>query len=157
MLSARSRTEEEALRAIQTRVSRTGIDRARVIISGLQPTGRDHLARYLDVDIALDTFPYNGTTTTCEALYMGVPVVTRAGGVHRSRVGLSIVSAAGLSHFAVMDQATYVATAIGMARDVDRLRAGRPLLRASVRTSALMDVGRFVAELEDAYHGMWQR
>src|SRR5206468_1934091 len=89
---------DESTRAIARRMLEShGVARDRVEIGGWTSDVSDHLARYNDIDIALDTFPYNGTTTTCEALWMGVPVVTCAGQTHVSRVGASLLNAIGLS------------------------------------------------------------
>jgi predicted O-linked N-acetylglucosamine transferase (SPINDLY family) len=115
---------------------------------------REHLALYGRVDIALDTFPYHGTTTTCEALWMGVPVVTLAGPTHASRVGVSLLSSVGLAEQIAPDVAGYVAIAAGLAGDLSSLAQLRRTLRERMLASPLMDAPRFTAHLESAYRAM---
>ena len=88
-----------------------GINRERITLFGRVHSTQDHLAMYRNVDVALDTFPYNGTTTTCEALWMGVPVITLSGESHASRVGKSLLSAVCLENLATDSREQYVATA----------------------------------------------
>jgi protein O-GlcNAc transferase len=99
----------------------------------------EHLATYARVDISLDTFPYHGTTTTCEALWMGVPVVTRVGDRHASRVGASLLTAVGHPEWIARDWEEYVGIAAALARDPDRLAATRAGLRDELRNSPLLD------------------
>ena len=99
-----------------------------------------------EIDIGLDTYPYNGATTTCESLVMGVPVVTRCGRTHASRVGASIVTAVfgdTATEFVANSGAEYVEKAVALAGRVGELRAGRPALRERVVASALCDAKRF--------------
>jgi protein O-GlcNAc transferase len=116
---------------------------------------RQHLALYHDIDLALDTFPYHGTTTTCEALLMGVPVITRAGETHASRVGVSLLSAVNAPELIATDGADYRARAIALARDAERLRSYRQTLPERLRQSPLMDhagfTGRLIATLRAAW------
>jgi predicted O-linked N-acetylglucosamine transferase (SPINDLY family) len=113
----------------------------------------DHLAAYARVDVALDTFPYNGTTTTCEALWMGVPVVTLAGDRHASRVGASLLRAAGHADWVASDWDDYVRKAAGLAADRPRLAVLRGALRDEFRRSPLFDhagqSARFAAALRE--------
>src|SRR5947199_8301192 len=106
-----------------------GIDTHRLVLSEYAPSLASHLARYDEVDIALDTFPYCGTTTTCEAMWMGVPVVTLVGQTHMSRVGLSLLTQVGLTELSAETVEQYVATAAALANDLPRLRG----LRAGMR------------------------
>ena len=115
----------------------------------------DHLNCYNLIDIGLDPFPYNGTTTTCDALWMGVPVITLAGVSHVGRVGVSQMSNLGLQELIARDTDNYVDIAVALANDVPRLAALRGGLRERVRTSPLMDAPRFTKNLEAAYHKMW--
>jgi predicted O-linked N-acetylglucosamine transferase (SPINDLY family) len=110
---------------------------------------------YNSIDIGLDPFPYNGTTTTCDALWMGVPVITLAGVSHVGRVGVSQMSNLGLQELIAKDTNDYVEKAAELANDVPRLTALRGGLRERVRTSPLMDAPRFTKNLEAAYHNMW--
>ena len=106
---------------------------------------------YEGVDIALDTYPYNGTTTTCEALWMGVPVVTRAGEVHMSRVGASLLHAAGLGDLVAHDAVDYVETVVALACDQERRRELRAILRRRLEESTLLDHAGFTRKLEQVY------
>jgi predicted O-linked N-acetylglucosamine transferase (SPINDLY family) len=115
------------------------LDPTRVEIMGHTPAIGDHLALYHGIDVALDTFPYNGTTTTCEALWMGVPVVTLAGRRHASRVGASLLSAIGHPEWIARDWGSYVATAARVASDgPKRLEISRAL-RENMKISPLLD------------------
>ncbi|MBZ0173085.1 MAG: hypothetical protein K8E66_11935, partial [Phycisphaerales bacterium] len=101
------------------------------------------------------TFPYNGTTTTLEAMWMGVPVVTIEGASHVSRVGVSLLRNLGLDDLIAPDTAGYIDRAASIARDPERGRALREGLRGRVRTR-LCDFGSFVPKLEAAYRAMWR-
>lgn len=96
-----------------------------------------HFALYNQVDIALDTDPYNGATTTCDALWMGVPVVTRAGETHVSRMAATILSAVGLDEMIARTPEEYERIAVDLAKDEARLAALRAGLRHRMATSAL--------------------
>ena len=146
---------------IQERVradfARHGIDPARIDMAAFVPSVREHLECYGNVDLALDTFPYNGTTTTCESLYMGVPVLTLRGQNHRGRVGLSLLSAIGLDNeFVAADAKDYVARAIAFGKNPHRLADVRPTLRAMMDTSPLRDEVAFTQALERAYRDVWR-
>jgi protein O-GlcNAc transferase len=116
-----------------------------------------HLACYDHVDLALDTFPYHGTTTTCESLSMGVPVVTLAGDRHLSRVGVSLLNSVGLPEFVAPNVAGYVEAAINAARDPVRLATLRADLRGRMEGSPLMNAPRLARNIESAFRAMWQR
>ncbi|MBX3359651.1 MAG: tetratricopeptide repeat protein [Phycisphaeraceae bacterium] len=131
-----------------------GVDRVRIVAP--HDRAADHLAAYAEIDIALDTFPYCGTTTTCEALWMGVPVVSKVGGVHASRVGLSLLSAVGLSDLAAGSDDEFVQTAAGLAGDRDRLAALRGGLRETMRGSVLCDGAGFAARFGAVMRGLWR-
>jgi protein O-GlcNAc transferase len=127
---------------------RRGVEARRIRFLGIVPRREEHLRLYREVDIALDTFPYAGTATTCEALWMGVPVVTLAGGHHASRVGLSLLTAVGLGELAAFTGRQYVKIASGLAGDVERLRGLRGELRGRMKRSALLDGGALTRQLE---------
>lgn len=133
-----------------------GIARERVRLIDKLPTTEEHLATYGDVDIALDTFPYNGATTTCEALWMGVPVVTLAGDQHAGRVGASMLSRVGLQDMVTDHVQDYVALAARLAADLPALADLRAGLRGRVAASPLCDGARFTRQLEDAFRAMWR-
>lgn len=126
-----------------------GIPSNRLLIRPPVKDTRGHLAVYNEVDIALDTFPYNGTTTTCEALAMGVPVVTFAGTRHSARVGASLLSAVGLPELCGVDVAGYSRIAAQLASDPERLRRIRSGLRARMLGSSLCDAPAFARCFED--------
>lgn len=137
------------------RFSRHGIDAARVDLLDRVPSTADHLALYSRLHVALDTFPYHGTTTTCEALWMGVPVVSLAGASHVSRVGLSLLSAVGLAELSAADEDAYVRIAADLARDRARLVELRSTLRDRMRASPLCDEQAYVARLGAFFRRAW--
>jgi len=116
-----------------------------------------HLELFGKVDISLDTFPYNGTTTTCESLWMGVPVVAKEGISHVSRVSVSLLGAVGLSGLVAGSDEDYVALATFLASDWKNLEILRNNLRDRMRASKLLDTVRFTRNLEGAYRQMWRR
>jgi len=128
----------------------------RVELRGWVSGYASHLAAYADVDIALDTSPYNGTTTTCEALWMGVPVVTQAGQVHAARVGVSLLTMGGLADLVAQTPAEYVQKAAGLAGDLERLGLLRSNMRAGLRASRLLDGAAFARSMESLYRQAWQ-
>ncbi|HEY0835843.1 MAG TPA: tetratricopeptide repeat protein [Azospirillum sp.] len=116
----------------------------------------DHLRAYDRIDIALDPFPYNGTTTTCEALWMGVPVITRTGRHHVSRVGASLLTQCGLHDLIAADDAGYIDRAVALAGDPPRLALLRRGMRERLERSPLTDHRGFARSVEDAYRVMWR-
>jgi len=128
----------------------------RIDFSGLVPHP-ELLARYGEMDIALDPFPYSGGLTTLESLWMGVPVITLGGDRFASRHSLSHLTAAGLPEFIVADQAAYLARAVSLAHDFSHLESIRTGLRERMRISPLCDAHRFTRNLEEAYRNMWRR
>lgn len=134
---------------------RRGVDRSRVELVGFIGSQKEHLAMYRDIDIALDTFPYHGTTTTLDALLMGVPVVTLSGYNHASRVGASLLTQVGLPEFITHTGDEYVATAVGLAGNPARLAALHGTLRGKLLASTLCDGPGFTRKFEYALRGMW--
>jgi predicted O-linked N-acetylglucosamine transferase (SPINDLY family) len=153
-LKAPGKRDTGAASHICTAFAEAGIAGDRLILHGERLPTAAHLALYHQVDIALDPFPYNGTTTTCEALWMGVPVITLAGRTHAARVGASLLTHAGLPEWIVPDTAAYVARAAATAQDLTNLAALRATLREQMRQSPLCDAPRFVRALEDASYAM---
>lgn len=119
-------------------------------------TVQEHLGLYNVVDIALDPFPYHGTTTTCEALWMGVPVVSLAGRVHAARVGVSLLSRVGLDELVATDEDEYVGLALALAAAPERLRALHRTLRERTAGSPLCDHGAVAREVEAVYRRRWR-
>ena len=138
------------------RMGACGLPMDRVELLAWSRERGEHLGIYNRVDVALDTFPYHGTTTTCEALVMGVPVVTMAGQRHASRVGLSLLAAVGASELAAQDEDGYVALASALAKDPARLASYRSTLRPRVLGSALCDGPAFAARFGGALREMWR-
>jgi protein O-GlcNAc transferase len=134
---------------------RRGVDRDRVQLVGFVPEQKDHLAAYREIDIALDTYPYHGTTTTLDSLLMGVPVVTLSGYNHASRVGASLLSQAGLQAFIAYSEDEYVAKAVALAGNPAQLAALHGSLRQRLLASTLCDGPGFVRKYEFALRGMW--
>lgn len=133
-----------------------GIEMERVELLGHTRTRQEHLSLYSKVDIALDTFPYNGTTTTCEALWMGVPVLSLEGGRHAGRVGASLLSAAGLADWVARSHTSFVELAQAKASDLSglsRLRAG---LRPMLADSPLCDAVDFARHMEKSMLHIWR-
>jgi predicted O-linked N-acetylglucosamine transferase (SPINDLY family) len=112
-----------------------------------------HLSQYHRVTVALDTFPYNGTTTTCEALWMGVPVVSWSGDTHASRVGASLLHRIGMDQWTARTAEAYVAAAVRLANTPTPRGAD---LRERMRSSPLRDEAAFVATFESALREMWR-
>jgi predicted O-linked N-acetylglucosamine transferase (SPINDLY family) len=138
------------------RLLRSGVAKDRVELLGWLPD-ESHLALYDRIDIALDPFPYNGTTTTCEALWMGVPVVTLRGDRHAGRVGASLLTQIGLTDLIADSVEAYVETAAALADDPARLAELGQSLRPRMAASPLCDATAFARKIEAAYRTMWQR
>ncbi len=122
------------------------------------PVHADHLGMYGDVDISLDTFPYAGTTTTCESLYMGVPCVTLAGACHAHNVGVSLLTSIGLDkQWIAHSENEYVNLAVQAGKNVHALSKLRKGLRQQMLSSPLCDAESFVTDLEACYSQLWKR
>ena len=133
-----------------------GIDANRVELCAWIASKSGHLGAYARIDIGLDPFPYNGTTTTCEALWMGVPVITLSGDLHAGRVGASILTRVGHADLVAETEEAYVEKAAALANDLDRLSALRKGLRDRMRQSPLCDADGFARDIEAAYREMWR-
>lgn len=132
-----------------------GIPVERVELVGWQSSNFEHLKHYDRIDVALDPFPYNGTTTTCEALWMGVPVVARRGDRHAGRVGASLLTQAGLADLIADSADSYVGIAKNLADDLERLKFLRRTLRPHLAASTLCNGESFARKMEAAYEDMW--
>lgn len=130
------------------------VDGARVELHGKLPA-HDFLALHRRADIALDPFPFSGTTTTCFTLWMGVPIVSLAGNSHVSRVTASMLTATGLASLVAVSEQQYVAIATGLAADPERMKSLRRTLRQRMLGSPLTDARLFTPRLEHAYREMW--
>ncbi len=135
------------------RFSMLSYDLARV---EFRPYSPDYLEQYRDIDIALDTAPYNGGLTTCEALYMGVPVISLRGRTHGSRFGASILTNAGVRELVAENDINYVRRAVQLAETPKLLEAYHMGLRANMKRSPLMNIEGYMEELEMAYQEIWE-
>jgi predicted O-linked N-acetylglucosamine transferase (SPINDLY family) len=138
-------------------VERDGIDTERLMFAGWTATRFEYLALYQDIDIALDPFPYNGVTTTCDALWMGVPVVSLAGRMGASRQGVRFLRNVGLDELIAGTPDDYVRIATDLAGDRNRLSLWHSALRERMSRSPLMDATRLTRDLEAAYHAMFDQ
>ena len=148
------RPGREILVRMGQRAVHAGIDPARLT---LRPGSKDYLRDYLDVDIILDTFPYQGGGTTCEALFMGLPVVTLAGTRHGARFGASLLANAGLGELVADTPEAYVERAAALGSDMELLAALHMAIPRMMRASPLMAGGRYVRAVEAAYEMVWER
>lgn len=154
LLKNRSLGDPETCRLVRARFAACGVDPDRLELVGHTATAADHFALYHRMDIALDTYPYGGGTTTCEALWMGVPVVSLAGDRAVARFGLSTLSRVGLEALVADGAQGYVEIAAALAGDRERLAALRSGLRERMAASTLCRSASFTGELERAYRGM---
>jgi protein O-GlcNAc transferase len=151
LIKSRAFLNEGCRRRVVGLFSSQGISPERLDLRSWAASQEDHLRTYHEVDIALDTFPYNGTTTTCEALWMGVPILTLAGRSHMARVGVSLLSNVGLPELIADSPQEYVRIARDLANDLRRLGELRKGLRERMAGSPLMDAAGFAREIDAAY------
>ena len=154
LLKARALTDRQTVARIQAHFRAMGIDPGRIALKSRDHSKQHHLEHYAQVDIALDPFPYNGTTTTCEALWMGVPVIALKGQAHRGRVSASITASMGLEALVAESLDQYVAIAVGLAADPEHLQSLRTSMRERMLGSTLLDAAGFTAGLETAYEAL---
>jgi len=148
----------DALRdAVRGLFARAGADTARLDLAWELDEGAGYLSRYHVIDLCLDTVPFCGHTTTCEALWMGVPTVTLAGGAFAGRMGASLLRTVGLADLVAADADAFVAAAARLVGDIGALSALRAGMRERVRTSPLCDGAALAARVEAAYRGMWRQ
>jgi predicted O-linked N-acetylglucosamine transferase (SPINDLY family) len=132
-----------------------GIDASRILFDGERSARARHLEILNRIDIALDPFPFNGCTTTFEALWMGVPVVTLAGERWLGRMGIGTLAPLGLGSLAARDEDGYVAAAVALASDLDALATLRAGLRRRVQSSPLVDAEAYARSVEAAFRTAW--
>lgn len=153
-LKSMSLGDRSVRESVLAQFSAEEVDSDRIDMRTVTTTPLEHLHEYSRVDIALDTFPYHGTTTTCEAIWMGTPVITRTGVTHASRVGVSLLRNIGCADCIAADADDYVARAVALAHDHARLSALRLQLRSMMAHSPLMDVAGVTREVEEAFMKM---
>lgn len=155
LLEVNAAEEPSFMKSIQERLKNHGCPLDRITI---EPRKRSNqFVLYNKIDIALDTFPCTGGTTTTDTLWMGVPLVTYAGKQFASRMSTSILQNAGLPELIAPDVEGYIETAVNLANDRERLKKIRHNLREKFAASPGMDKKSFARDMEDAYRGMWQR
>lgn len=155
-LKSRSFADFGTRKHILERFDYCGVSSERIWFEGYRVSLKEHFLLYGSVDIALDTFPYNGTTTTCEALWMGVPVIALYGNSHVSRVGGSLLHQTGLDGLLAFSEDEYVEKAVNLSKDIDLLYELRQELRPILANSSLMNPLGFCEKLERAYRDMWK-
>ena len=148
--------EPPARAAVLEALASAGVPADRIEFGG-RVSRREYLERYQRIDIALDTFPYAGATTSLDALWMGVPVITLAGGPTLQRAGVSIAMNVGVSELVADSEDDFVQRALGLARDLERLARLRAELRARLEASPAGDTARFARDLEHVYRDTWRR
>jgi predicted O-linked N-acetylglucosamine transferase (SPINDLY family) len=152
LLKSRQLADESVRQRLVKAFQLNGIDEGRVDLRPRVAEREHHLALYNEVDVALDTFPYNGTTTTCEALWMGVPVVTLVGTLHAGRVGASLLRQLDLTDWIAHSPDEYVSLVLSVAA----MPPERRILREWVAASGLTDGAGFAARFEEALRGIWR-
>lgn len=148
---------DEVAPAFSQQFKQHGVDPARIMPTPWTKKNGEHFGMYRRMDIALDSFPYNGTTTTCEAAWMGVPIITLAGNTHRSRVGVSLLNSIGTPELIARDHDDYVRIAADLAGNRERLRRYHLDLRGMMAASPLTDAPRFARDFERVLRTMWRR
>ena len=141
-------TEKSGLNFAREKIQAAGIDLERVDMEDME---RKYLHKYWQADIALDTFPYPGGGTTCDALYMGVPVITLVGERHNSRFGYSLLMNMGLEELCAFSEEEYIQKAIDLANDWERLNEYHLTIRRKMEESPVMNDVIYMGEIEQAY------
>jgi len=149
-----SRRVEERICSV---IARHEISLERLLFAERTATRLDYMKIYHYVDLCLDPFPYNGVTTTCDALWMGIPVISLAGRMNASRQGVRFLRCVGLHELLAETPEEYIRKAVDLASDLPRLAALRAGLRERMSRSPLMDAQRLAWDLETAYRGMWEQ
>jgi predicted O-linked N-acetylglucosamine transferase (SPINDLY family) len=157
ILKARQLVDPEIKSGCLELFNKEGIDSDRIEFYSTLSKTEDHLALYNSIDIALDPFPYNGTTTTCEALWMGVPTITLKGSRHASRVGASIMTHVGLEEFIVESEQEYIETAVKLTENTVNLAKIRSGLRQQMKNSVLCDEKLFTRNIEKIYFKLYKK
>ena len=147
--------EEKTKTFVMDNMRKYGIDESRVKLLAFIQKSTGHMSTYDVMDVALDPFPYNGTTTSCEALWMGVPMITRAGDRHCARVGMSLLSSIGLDDWIAHSDEEYIEKAVQVANDRENLLQLKKTLRSRMQNSPLCDHQGFARKFETSLRDMW--
>ncbi|MGZ8158304.1 MAG: O-linked N-acetylglucosamine transferase family protein [Methylobacter sp.] len=154
LLKAPSLRDEAVQARFADLFAEQGVGRERLVFRG--PSGLEEMmSEYGDIDIALDPTPYNGGTTTLQALWMGVPVVALTGGNFVGRMGTSFMTTLGRPGWVAADEDGYVEAAVGLSRNCAALRSGHALLREQMAASPLCNIKAYVAHMETLFCQMW--
>jgi predicted O-linked N-acetylglucosamine transferase (SPINDLY family) len=156
LLKSKSFRDAASNERIRGLFASNGIADSRLDLLAYARSAEAHLACYHRMDIALDTFPYNGATTTCEALWMGVPVLSLVGTMHAGRVGVSLLSQAGLTELLAASPDDCVNRAVSLANDEEKRIHLRNCLQVQINNSSLCDGKAFSGKIEAAYRDMWR-
>ena len=156
LVKNRSLVDETTKYQLILKFDELGIPESRLILMDHAKSVFEHLSIYHEVDIALDTFPYNGATTTCEALWMGIPVVSLVGEKHVSRMGLSILTAVGLTQCLAFTEQEFIQRCVYLTQNLEELSTLRQNLRGQMQNSPLMQAATFTQQLENIYRQCWQ-
>jgi protein O-GlcNAc transferase len=156
LLKAKSLFDKGTREYLAELFKQQGITEDRLLFMFHTASYKEHLNIYNQIDIGLDTFPYNGTTTTCEAVWMGVPVVTFAVDRHASRVGMSLLSNIGLPELVAKTEDEYINITMKLATDIEKLQFLREKLRDMILHSPLTNAAQFTSNLENCYRAMWR-
>ena len=148
-----SKIENQLRSKVLAEFSLHGVEANRIIF--LDFSKDNHYLFYHQIDIALDPFPYNGGTSTCDAVWMGVPFITLSGEIFRSRMGVTIANNIGHPEWIAKDETAYLQKACSLASDIPKLNVIRQSLRGDMEQSALMDEHSFTVNLEASFRKMW--
>jgi protein O-GlcNAc transferase len=157
LLKSQTLSDAAGRARIEKRFVEAGVEASRLELVAYSKTRQEHLELYKRVHVALDTTPYNGTTTTCEALWMGVPVVATLGDRHAARVSASLLHAASHSELVAKDADAFVQLAASLAQDRARLASLRTNLRGELRASPLCDAPAYAARFHAAIRDCWKQ
>jgi len=156
LIKAKTLNDDAVLAGLVSKFGKSGVSPDRIEVRSHTVGMEAHYAAYNEVDIALDTFPYNGTTTTCDALWMGVPVICLAGDRHSARVSASLLTRLGLENWIANTPDSYVEIASRAASNRPQLAELQQGLRSRMRSSSLVDAPHFADEVESAFRAMWR-
>lgn len=156
IMKTQSLSDQATHQYLKNQFLQHGVTEERLELLSWVSSFQEHLEIYNRIDIVLDTFPYNGTTNTCEAMWMGVPVVTLEGNTHVSRVGVSLLSNVGLTDLIAKTQDEYIEKSVQLANDIEKLHLLRERLRGMMTRSPLTDSKQFTINLENFYRQMWE-